>query len=129
MINYMRSIETGPPPEAQEQTLPVSRYWEKYNFPGEAPPPGSPAEKRVVEICEAYVGTLIGKSSRKNTASSTLQKASNSERRRLHNQLGIMVFGQERTNLSPALARDLADFAASVTHDGLTMSRLESMLR
>ncbi|MFA6474217.1 MAG: hypothetical protein WCV85_05025 [Patescibacteria group bacterium] len=100
-----------------------------------APPPGSPVEERLLNICQQYVKICLETTdSGRVTPSPNVQKEAlqhytklESERRMLHNQIAIMTLGSIRSKLPEHEAKRIADFAAQVTNNGLRMNDLEEL--
>lgn len=95
----------------------LEELWEEYGFKGKPPYLGSLAEKRLKDVCDQYANSVDAqhgkkpldndfKLYRKNKSS-----ASDSARRVLHNQIAIMVVGNQRSGMEADLAQAIGEFA------------------
>jgi hypothetical protein len=121
-----RSPEQSRPPE-KEQTS-IQRLWSEYGFSGIAPLEGSPVEQRLEIMCKRYVELNVQLRKKQLSKSEVDRRealvhytGSESERRALHNKIAIATVGENRSSMSNAEAARIADFAAKLTHNGLSM--------
>jgi hypothetical protein len=96
--------------EEKEKQSDIVRYWKKFNFPGTPPNPGTPAEKRLFNVAQNYFDIALMCERNGNP------KGSSAERRELHNQLALMIFGIQRTDMDIKTAEKIADFTAYITN-------------
>lgn len=107
--------EKGPDPLLLE-------LWEKYDFPGQPPFKDSRAESRLKEACKKYSqivhnlsSSYIHRGDAENyiprTKSLERETSSDAERREAHNQIALMVAGEQRSGMAKGLAEQIADFA------------------
>lgn len=82
--------------------------WEEYKFPGNPPKKDSDAEKRLLETCKLYSQFLIDENK---GYSLTQRGSSEAERRKLHNQVAIMVVGKKRSGMELSEATHIGSFA------------------
>ncbi len=101
----MESFKKVSSPE--EAPSPLMGYWRRLGFPGNPPKAGSVAEKRLLERCQSYTELVL---SGKNRVS-----GSEDERRRLHNEIAVMIFGKTRNEMPYDLAEKISDFASLAT--------------
>ncbi len=114
--------------EARRQA--IRDGWKKYGFFGESPAPGTPVEQRLIEICERYVKFATSKELRgKGVANKSVQDASESEQRVLHNQLAIMTVGDTRTGLDLRAATKIKDYAFSIARPGFSVDEIYELER
>lgn len=115
----------------------LSALWARYRFPANgAPFAGSPAEDRLVSACSRYAqyilfperfatktrevdpatlkSGLVGDSEDYFAAKRRREGSSDSARRALHNEIAVMVVGQQRSGMATDLAEKIADFAVDV---------------
>lgn len=115
----------------------LSALWAKYRFPANgAPFAGSPAEDRLVSACSRYAqyilfperfatktrevdpstlrSGLVGDAEDYFAANRRKEGSSDSARRALHNEIAIMVVGQQRSGMATDLAEKIAEFAVDV---------------
>ena len=80
------------------------------------PQPGSLAWKRLVAVCHQYISKVDYIQDSPLIRSGNLELLENSEanRRDLHDQLAVMLFGKKRFMLSPTQQNQASDFAALV---------------
>lgn len=94
-----------PKPAADEEPSALLNYWRRFGFPGKPPKPGSVAEKRLLEKCQAYTDLVLS------GGSSSVDVG----RRQLHNEIAVMIFGRPRTDMSYDLAEKISEFASLAT--------------
>lgn len=87
----------------------LEQLWGEYDFPGNPPRKGTAAEKRLRNTCEQYVVYLDSKNY--TGRSLNLKKEFDSTRRRLHNEIAIMVVGKQRSGMDLSDAQHIANFA------------------
>lgn len=87
--------------------------WEEYDFPGKPPKKDSEAEKRLLNTCRLYSRFLIDE---KKGYSVAQFGSSEAERRKLHNQVAIMVVGKKRSGMDLDEATHIGDFAFEYAH-------------
>lgn len=115
----------------------LRRLWAKYRFPaGGAPFAGSPAEVRLVETCSRYAqyvlyperfehkqreqnpftgkSEIVGDGENYFGADRRKSSSSDSTRRQLHNEIALMVVGQQRSGMGFEQADEIARFAVEV---------------
>ncbi|PIT93588.1 hypothetical protein COU00_03550 [Candidatus Falkowbacteria bacterium CG10_big_fil_rev_8_21_14_0_10_43_11] len=78
----------------------VAALYKKRGFNTQPPKPGSIAEERLINACKKYIPYVIADDA-----------SSEKNRRQFHNELGLMIMGQERSHLNNYDADRLADFA------------------
>lgn len=114
-------------PSRESRTLSrVGELWKRHRFPGDPPPPGSPAEERLISVAKEYIDTVLAEK-KIHTDSANTWSNSEGKRRKLHNQLGIMIFGQARSGMDHHLAVALSDFATELEYPGMTLEQLEEV--
>lgn len=97
----------------------LEELWEEYSFLGNPPFVGSIAEKRLKEACDSYANFLEShkfSSSPKDDSEGSDYKikkleVGESERRKLHNLIALMVIGKQRSGMETKLAKKIASFA------------------
>ncbi len=102
--NVERFIQQTP---ELEPVSDIVKYWKRFNFPFEAPKSGTPAEKRLQDLCTEYTNFIVKPNLRGATGS-------DGRRRAVHNELCLMIFGKTRDDLDLATAEQIADFATYV---------------
>lgn len=105
-----------PVEKKEEESLYDSRLgdlWEEYGFPGKPPKKDSEAEKRLLNTCKLYSQFLIDE---KGGYSVAQLGSSEAERRKLHNQVAIMVVGKKRSGMDLDEATHIGDFAFEYAH-------------
>ncbi len=124
----MKSPELHEPEENFEEKIErdpeLVFLWKKYRLFGEPPVKGSPVEERLRDTCRRYMEYATNPEQFKkiiNTDSENyfsqgrpLMKTgeSNAARRELHNQIALMVVGNQRSGMHVERAEELADFAS-----------------
>jgi hypothetical protein len=99
-----------------EESQKIANRWNRFRFQGKPPKPGSIAESRLVKACHDYASYLL-EIGRGCGGSLALAKGSDAKRRELHNNLAIMITGQQRSGMDETLAKEIATFAAYTTYD------------
>jgi|SRR5581483_3154092 len=112
----MKSFETVTQSESQEEFDPYLKdLWEEYHFTGNPPKAGSLAEKRLQEKCFEYAEYVTGLMSKYQTGSAQLRGSDaynySEKKRQIHNEIAIMVVGQQRSGMDTDLAENIANFA------------------
>jgi hypothetical protein len=107
-------IETEPDPVLRS-------LWKKYNFPNKPPFKGSVAERRLKEACEGYsnlvknadvINPRLQQDSENYFAKTKISNLGYETRRReLHNNIAVMVVGEQRSGMREDLATKIANFA------------------
>lgn len=92
------------------------QLWEEYDFMGRPPFSGSEAEKRLKELCDKYAGFIDHNKNQLPGDEAMIYgskklSSSDSARRALHNQIALMVVGEQRSGMESRLARNIAEFA------------------
>jgi hypothetical protein len=111
----MKNIESyATPPEERESVEPVydprlENLWEKYELVGNPPQKDSVAETRLKERCEEYASYSIGANSKFSGSKAAYNYDVN--KRRIHNEIAIMVMGAQRSGMKSSLAQHIANFA------------------
>lgn len=101
----MESFKKIKPQEEAPSIL--MNHWRRLGFPGNPPKAESVAESRLIERCQSYTDLVL---SGKNRVS-----GSEDERRRLHNEIAVMIFGKTRNEMPYDLAEKISDFASLAT--------------
>ncbi|MCX6703182.1 MAG: hypothetical protein NTV02_00625 [Candidatus Zambryskibacteria bacterium] len=90
----------------------LENLWEEYGFPGKPPRKGTEAENRLLEKCRMHSSILVAGHARsvqhKNLTERTI---SDSDQRKLHNEIAVMVMGKKRSGMDESTARAIANFA------------------
>ncbi|MBI2482516.1 MAG: hypothetical protein HYV76_03075 [Candidatus Vogelbacteria bacterium] len=84
----------------------LANYWRRLGLPGQPPRLGSVAESRLLDRCQAYTDLVLSGKNR---------IGREDERRRLHNELAVMIFGQTRTEMPYDLAEKISELACLAT--------------
>ena len=126
--------------ERKERDSRLVKLWKQYGFMGQPPFKDSPAEKRLIDLCERYVNLVLARETSNAPAKNSLKSGNqtenyedsddyfkhnkpeknrasdsdyyDSEQRNLHNQLTLMVVGRQRSDISGETAEKIADFAS-----------------
>lgn len=86
--------------------------WEEYKFPGKPPRKGTEAERRLFERCQMHSGILVAGGTASTWHKGLSERiASDSEQRKLHNEIAVMVMGRKRSGMEEQTARAIANFA------------------
>jgi len=101
----MESLKFQAAPE--EEVSPLLGSWRRFGFPGQPPKVNSVAEKRLLEKCQSYTNLVL--------AGKIRSVGSEDERRKLHNEIAVMIFGKTRGEMAYDLAEKIANFASMVT--------------
>ncbi|MDD5527918.1 MAG: hypothetical protein PHO56_02980 [Patescibacteria group bacterium] len=109
MPEILEKTFTNETEQEKEKISDIAKYWRRFGFPGKPPQEGTPAEERLIKISQEYFDTALMCERMGNP------KGSDAKRRELHNQLGLMIFGKQRTDMSESVAEAIADFASYVT--------------
>jgi|WetSurMetagenome_2_1015567.scaffolds.fasta_scaffold459064_2 hypothetical protein len=116
----INSVETGESSEQNEvdprKSESIKNYWKQYGFPGNPPKAGSIAEKRLIDACAEYAEYFVSMSMSSFGDSKAIAHGSDAKRRELHNNIAIMITGNQRSGMDNVLAKKLADFAAHLTY-------------
>lgn len=94
----------------------LQELWEEYGFRGKPPFAESVAEKRLKEACDKYAN-FVDHNKKEIVGSSKalygISKFSSSEadRRVIHNQIALMVVGEQRSGMDVGLAKNIGEFA------------------
>ena len=99
-----RNAETAPSPEENSA---IAVLWKQFGLLGKPPKPGSVAEQRLFDACEAYVKKVIH-------PEHTKVPGSESDQRRLHNEIAVMVLGKERSGMAYDEASKITEFACQL---------------
>ena len=101
--------------------------WKRYRFMGEAPVKGSPVEARLKDTCRKYMlwATKPEQFKKIEVENSNPEEyfarkpdrlkitgESEAARRELHNQIALMVTGNQRSGMNVERAEEIADFAS-----------------
>ena len=105
----MEGINQNNLPEKKEVDGFLGELWDGYDFPGKPPFKDSVAEKRLQDTCRQYTRFLD------ETTHVTNPKLYDTERRKLHNQIALMLVGKQRSGMDPELAEHIAGFAFEYT--------------
>lgn len=99
-------------PEKQEkETDPFLQVlWGDYEFSGKPPYVDSLAETRLKNICAKYA-VLMDDGHHSPDQTVAVRKISDNERRKLHNELALILVGRQRSGMSPGEAEHIAQFA------------------
>ena|SRR3989344_4606311 len=84
--------------------------WGDYEFSGRPPYVGSLAETRLKSICGKYAVLMDDEHHSPEQTVSTI-KISDNERRKLHNELALILVGRQRSGMTPGEAEHIAQFA------------------
>lgn len=107
----------------------ITDGWKKYRFPGEPPRQGTPVEQRMINVSKEYIKYAFSKKLRgENVASKGVQDASESHQRVLHNQLALMVYGENRSSMDFRRATNVKEFASSIAYPGFTIDQVSEMI-
>lgn len=117
LSNFSKKIEKSYDPYLEE-------LWGEYDFPGRPPYEGSDAEKRLRQVCSQYCTFLTEQTGQNQKA----LKLYDSERRKLHNQIAVMVVGKQRSGMDREQAEHIANFAFELTK-GYKMSESDKYER
>lgn len=102
------SVPSEEKEEMEEFDPRLEELWEKYKLSGQPPRMGSKAETRLKEKCSEYAGFSIGDKTVFSTADSAYKY--DIRKRQLHNEIAIMVVGQQRSGMKASLAQNIANF-------------------
>ncbi len=103
--------------------------WKRFRFPGEPPRQGTPVEQRMIDTAAEYVEYAYSKQLRaKNVASKSLQDESESYQRVLHNQLAMMIYGENRSDMEYDKATGIKEFATSIAYPGFSVDQVYEMI-
>jgi len=94
----------------------LEEIWSEYGFPGHPPFKDSVAENRLKEACDKYANFIDHydkglPGDEKHSKGVKGISSSETDRRNLHNQIAVMVFGRLRSGMEEELARHIAEFA------------------
>lgn len=98
------------PTKEREKMSDIVKYWKNLDFPATPPKPGTPVEQRMLDIAREYYDIALM------CAKNGNPPGSSAKRRELHNQLALMIYGQQRSDLDTRTAEKIADFASYVTN-------------
>lgn len=101
----MESLKFKSAPE--QEPSPLLGYWRRFGFPNQPPKAGSVAEQRLLDKCQAYTDLVL--------AGKVRSGGSEDQRRLLHNEIAVMIFGKTRSEMDYDLAEKISDFASLVT--------------
>lgn len=119
----MKSFESVSSEEAKPEYDEILEHlWQQYGFSGNPPRLNTEAEKRLKEKCEQYSRFIIDAN---HQHKSSKEIYSESNRRKLHNEIAVMTVGKQRSGMGLEEAKQIANFALTYTH-GLTVDDLES---
>jgi hypothetical protein len=120
----MRTVESIPSVQGEKDEIEeahfLDRLWVYYKFYGAAPVEGSPAAKRLKNLCDNYVSLLLGQGSSFTTedsenyfskSTSNVVRNSDKRRRNIHNDICLMTLGRSRESITYELAEKVSDFA------------------
>ncbi|MFA6270079.1 MAG: hypothetical protein WC657_02625 [Candidatus Paceibacterota bacterium] len=94
----------------------LEELWSEYGFRGKPPFADSVAEKRLKESCNSYAN-FVDRNKNQLPGEEKLiygvNKIGSSEvgRRALHNQIALMVMGEQRSGMDIGLAKKIGEFA------------------
>ena len=110
----MGSEGINPIASAQEKSRDpfLEELWSGYGFPGRPPFEGGTAETRLKEACNKYA-IFIDEDGTKSPKDRSLheRKISDSERRKLHNEIALMVVSEQRSGMLNSMAEHIGEFA------------------
>ncbi len=118
----MESVQLDNGEDIEEFDPRLEELWNRYGFRHRQPKNGSAAEKRLFGACMKYASYIDGGAF--GTEKVDKQKIYEPERRRLHNEITIMVLGVQRTGMSKTDAEHISDFAYEYAR-GFKMGEIE----
>ena len=105
-------------PNSQEKSRDpfLEELWSEYGFRGKAPFAGSVAEKRLKDVCNSYANFIDHNKNQlpgeeKLIYGANKIESSEADRRTLHNQIALMVMGEQRSSMGIVMAKKIAEFA------------------
>lgn len=107
-----------PRPNVEEEPSELLGPWKRFGFPGQPPRAGSLAEKRLLDNCQAYTDLVLSENS---------GAGSDKERRRLHNEIAVMIFGKTRDEVDYDLAEKISDFASIISTGDTLKQALQNL--
>ena len=119
----MKSLESfdNIAPVENEPDPVLLKLWRKNGFPNRPPFKGSEAERRLKEACRSYTSLVknadvinprLKEDSENYFAKTKINNLGYETRRReLHNNIAVMVVGEQRSGMNEALATKIAKFA------------------
>lgn len=122
----------------------IQKLWKKYRWMGEPPRAGSPVEGRLRETCRRYMKHVLGEAispeldqikaggDQEDYFAQFRKKdkdSSGASRRELHNQIALMVAGQQRSGMDTEAALRIAEFASEVAFNRSTAETLAAKER
>ena len=99
-------INIGVEESEQQEESRLQKLWRRFGFRGQAPKPGTPAEKRLEEKCSEYIHYILDPN--------LMGQMGERSRRALHNEIAVMVLGNSRDQMDSRTAEGIADFASLV---------------
>ncbi|KKR32325.1 MAG: hypothetical protein UT65_C0003G0011 [Parcubacteria group bacterium GW2011_GWF2_39_8b] len=87
----------------------LEKLWGDYGFEGNPPKADSLAESRLKDTCERYTKYAMGLDVRFTTQKEAIRH--HQRQRQLHNEIAVMVVGQQRSGMEEELAQKISSFA------------------